>query len=60
MKVLRGDEWQVEENLVLKEKKIYVPNNKELRIETIWLYHNVPVVEYRERWKTAELVIRNY
>ena len=24
VKVLRGDEWQIEENLVLKESKIYV------------------------------------
>jgi len=46
--------------LVLKEGKIYVPKNKELRVEIIWLYHDVLVVEHRGRWKTTELVIRNY
>jgi len=35
VKVLQGDEWQIEEGLVLKEKKIYVPKNKELRVEII-------------------------
>jgi len=35
VKVLQGDEWQIEEGLVLKEKKIYVPKNKELRVKII-------------------------
>jgi len=35
VKVLQGDELQIEEGLVLKEKKIYVPKNKELRVEII-------------------------
>ena len=26
----------------------------------IWLYHNIPVEEHGERWKTTELVTRNY
>ena len=34
--------------------------DKELRIETIWLHCNMLVVRYRERWKTVELVTRNY
>jgi len=34
VKVLRGDEWQVEEDLVLK-KKIYVIKDEKLRIEII-------------------------
>ena len=32
----------------------------ELRGEIIWLHHNTPVGEHRGRWKTAELVTRNY
>jgi len=28
---LRGNEWKLEEGLVLKEGKIYVPKNEELR-----------------------------
>jgi len=32
----------------------------ELRTEIIWLYYDVPVAGYGERWKTTELVTRNY
>jgi len=32
---LRGDEWQIKEDLVLKEEKMYVLNNEELRVEII-------------------------
>jgi len=27
--------------LVLKERKIYVPKEEELRVEIIWLHHDV-------------------
>ena len=33
--MLRGEEWQLEEDLVLKEGKMYVPKDKELRVEII-------------------------
>jgi len=46
VKVLRKDKWQIERNLVLKEKKIYIPKDKVLIIEIIQLYHDVPVAEY--------------
>ena len=45
---------------MLKEGKVYVPKDKELRAEVIQLHHNVPVAGYRGRWKTVKLVIRNY
>jgi len=48
VKVLREDKWQIEEDLVLKEEKIYVLNSEKLRTEIIWLYHNVPVAEHEE------------
>jgi len=57
---LRGNEWEIKGDLVLKEGKMYVPKDKKLRIEIIWLYHDIPVVEHEERWKTMELVTRNY
>ena len=57
---LRGNEWKLEEDLVLKEGKIYVPKDEELRAEVIWLHHNVPAAGHGERWKTVELVTRNY
>jgi len=35
VRVLRGDKWQIDKELVLKEEKVYVSKNKELRIENI-------------------------
>jgi len=60
VKILQGNEWQIEKDLVLKEGKIYVPKDGELRVEIIWLHHNVLVAEHGGRWKTMELVTRNY
>ena len=44
--MLRGEEWQLEGDLVLKEGKMYVLKNEELRVEIIWLYHNMRVAEH--------------
>jgi len=60
VKVLRGEEWQVEGDLVLKEGKIYIPKNEVLRVEIIQLHYNIPVVGYGRKWKIMELVTRNY
>jgi len=38
VKVLKNNEWQIEDKLVSKEGKIYVPKNKELRLEIIMIY----------------------
>jgi len=35
VKILQGNEWQIEEDLVLKKEKIYVLKDKELRAEII-------------------------
>jgi len=47
VKVVRGEEWQIERDLVLKKRKVYVPKDEKLRIEIIQLYHDIPVAEYR-------------
>ena len=60
VKELRGEEWKIEEELVLEEGKVYVPKDKELRAEIIQLHHNVLAVGHGGRWKTVELVMRNY
>ena len=44
VKVLRNNEWQIEDELVLKEVKLYVLKNKELRLEIIWLYYDILIV----------------
>ena len=35
VKILREDKWQIEGNLVLKEEKVYIPKNIELRVKII-------------------------
>ena len=60
MKEVRGEEWKIEGDLVLKEGKVYVPKDEELRAEVIQLHHDVPAVRHRGRWKIVELVTRNY
>jgi len=32
---LRGNKWEIKEDLVLKERKVYMPKNEELRVEII-------------------------
>ena len=49
VKILREDEWQIKKELVLKKENMYVPKDKELKIEIIWLYHDILVAEYRGR-----------
>ena len=46
--------------MVLKEGKVYVPKDEELRAEVIQLHHDVLAAEHERRWKTVKLVMRNY
>jgi len=59
VKTLRNEEWEIEDGVVLKEGRIYIPEG-ELRGEVIQLHHNTLVGGHRERWKMTELVTRNY
>jgi len=34
---------------ILKERKAYVPKNEKLRVEMIWLYHNILAAKYERR-----------
>ena len=45
---------------MLKEGKVYVPKDKELRAEVIWLHHDALTAGHGGRWKIVELVTRNY
>ena len=60
VKEVREEEWRIEGDLVVKEGKIYVPKNVELRAEIIRLHHDVLVAGHGGQWKTVELVTRNY
>ena len=35
VKILRGDEWKSKDNLILRERKVYILMNNELRLEVI-------------------------
>ena len=60
MKDLHRSEWQIEEELVLKEGKVYVLKDEELRVEVIQWHHDILAAGHGRRWKTVELVTRNY
>jgi len=49
VKELRGDEWKIEGELVLKEGKVYVLKDEELRAEVIQLHHDVPTAGHEGR-----------
>ena len=42
-KMLRDEEWREEDGLMLKEGKVYVPKDEELRTEIIRLHHDTPI-----------------
>jgi len=60
VKELRENKWKIEGELVLKEGKVYVPKDEELRTEVIWLHYDVPAAGHGRQWKMVELVTRNY
>ena len=60
VKIVRGDQWQIEKELVLKEGNVYMPKDEKLRAEIIWLHHDVPVAGHGGKWKIIKLVTRNY
>jgi len=41
--MLRDEEWRQEDELMLKEEKVYVPKDEKLRAEVIMLHHDTPV-----------------
>ena len=49
VKVIKEDEWQVEEDLILKEGKVYMPKDKELKAEIIQLHHDMLAAEYGDQ-----------
>ena len=49
IRALRGEEWQLERDLILKGGKMYILKNEELRVEIIQLHHNTLVVGHRKQ-----------
>ena len=59
VKVSRENKQEIEEELVLKEEKIYIPRNEKLRLEIIQLYYNILIARHKRRRNTMELVDRS-
>jgi len=59
IKTLRDEEWEVEDRIVMKKGRIYMPE-EDLRREIIQLHHDTPVGGHGGRWKMTELIGRNY
>ena len=59
-KSVRSSEWSESEGLLLFRGKIYVPNDPELRRRIVALHHDTRIGGHAGRWKTLELVSRNY
>ena len=45
---------------MIKEEKIYILKDVELRVGIIQLHHDIPAVGHGGCWKMVELVTRNY
>jgi len=58
--MLRDEEWQEEDRLMLRDRKVYVPREKKLRAEVIWLHYDMLVKGHRGQWKMTKLVTRNF
>ena len=49
VKMLKEKEWQIEGDLILKEGKVHVLKDKVLRVEIIWLYHDMLIAKHKEK-----------
>ena len=45
---------------MLKEERVYVLKDEKLRVEIIWLHHDMLIAGHGGQWKMVELVTRNY
>ena len=48
VKMLRDEEWREVNGIIYKEGKIYIPKDEKLRVEIIWLHHDMPVGRHGE------------
>jgi len=47
VKILRDKEWREENELMLRDGKVYISKDEKLRVEVIWLHHNMLVERHR-------------
>ena len=54
------EEWNLEDGLILYRGHIYVPKDNDLRRDIVQSYHNHIATGHPGRWKTYELVSREF
>ena len=59
-KTLKSSEWSESDDLLLFRGCIYVPDLPDLRRRIVALHHDTAIAGHAGRWKTLELVSRNY
>jgi len=59
-KTIHSMEWSEEDRVLRFRNKIYISRNSDLRRWVVLLCHNTKVAGHPRRWKTLELVFRNY
>ena len=57
---IRGAEWSEEDGLILHCNRVYVPLDTKLRHNIVRAHHDTPQTGHPGRWRTTELVSRNY
>jgi transposase InsO family protein len=57
---VRSEEWAESEGLLMYRGKIYVPKDRDLRRRIVSQHHDSRIAGHAGRWKTLELVSRNY
>jgi len=45
--MLRDEKWKEENGLILRDGKVYVPKDENLRAEVIQLHHDILIGEHR-------------
>jgi hypothetical protein len=57
---VKSAEWMEQEGLLMFWGKIYVPTDRDLRRHIVSQHHDTRIAGHAGRWKTLELVARNY
>ena len=60
MKLIRSAEWKQQGGILFFQDRIYVPRNMDLRRRIVEFHHDTIIAGHPGRWKTLELVSRNY
>ena len=53
-------DWKEEDGVIMKDKQMYVPDEKDAQLQVVKLHHNTPVAGHPSYEKTIELLQRTY